>query len=370
MSLRRHLNKDGIAHANADSKIHSKHVRERRARRNVSWIAEVSEVETSPAVFKLQADDLNLGQGSYWTGFGETESTATGEDFQRHCNAVNWSRRWNYAIMKRKDKECLVRRKRSSEASEEFVVNLSPPQMSYLNAQLSRWKLGGISDNDRRDLLIGFANELRVAVVTEFAEKSARDVIASYVHWDSNKIHIGVINSRVDKDNNLIGEKYLGTLGPWCVGQNRLKKLGMVDEGDKRLEENLARFHERFDSQRMPLDLHLHDILDQRFDQLVNDSGDGGGGGLDLMRNAIAYYKGWKKASRLEAISRTPTASRVAWQTLRLVAPILPPPLRAALSVARTAKMALTVITTALESVSHPRGHMEALIDPPKQTIS
>jgi hypothetical protein len=38
MGLSRHLDFNGIAHANADSKTHARHVHQRRQMRGVSWI--------------------------------------------------------------------------------------------------------------------------------------------------------------------------------------------------------------------------------------------------------------------------------------------------------------------------------------------
>jgi len=91
MGLSRHLDSGGIAHANADSQTHARHVRQRSAQRALSWLPEA--VEDNPAQeFRLKTDGLNLGQGAYWTGFGDAESSVSGQVFQDHCNAINWAR--------------------------------------------------------------------------------------------------------------------------------------------------------------------------------------------------------------------------------------------------------------------------------------
>lgn len=356
MSLRRHLNAEGVKHADADSLTHSRHQRQRQEQRALEWIPE-SAAENPAQEFKLNADELSLSQGLYCIGYGAEELHASGEAFQAHCNSVNWSRRWNSAPMKRGDKMSTVRRKRSSPACEELVVNLSPWQMKFINRELELWKEAGLSPEERRPLLLGWIQELRKDVVKEFKEATGRDVIGSYIHLDSNKVHLGVIHSRVGADNSLVGEKSLGTVGPWSTAQNRISKLGLLDAGDKRLQENLEKFGSRFGS-RVPLDIRLHDTLDARFDELVARLGQDAGKRYEA---SIEYYRSWKIKTRREAVNHSPASQRVVFQTLRLVAPLLPAPIRSALALSRTATQAISVIGTAVDalgpSLSSPTHH-------------
>lgn len=351
MALNRNLDAEGIAHANADSPTHARHVRQRRKMNTVEWVAEEVTTENSAIEFKLRSDGLNLGQGAYWVGFGESEKSATGVAFEAHCNSINWGRRWNLAEMTRQGKKCKVRRKRATPACEEFVINFSPWQMRFINSELARWEAAGIPAEKRKEMLVALIDEIRRDVVADFKARTGRDVVASYVHWDSNKVHIGIVHSRVGPDNALVGEKRLGTVGPWTTAQNRIAKLGLVDAGDSRLAENLEKFRDRFGKDRQPLDIALHDLMDDRFAKKVKKMG---ADAVKRYEEAQTYYKIWKQKNRREAAMRTAGSQRIAWQTLRLVTPLLPPPLRAALSIARTCVQAFQIVGVALDAVSSP----------------
>lgn len=351
MPLTRHLNQEGIKHADADSPTHAKHVRQRRKMNSVEWHPEEVETENAAIEFKLKSDGLNLEQGAYWIGVDITEKSSPGKEFQAHCNSINWERRWNFAEMTRNGKKCKVRRKRTSPACEEFVVNFAPWQMRFINQELSRWEAAGIAAEKRKQMLVALVDEIRRDVVADFKTRTGRDVVSSYAHYDSNKIHIGIVNSRVGPDNNLIGEKRLGTVGPWSTAQNRIAKLGLVDAGDSRLTENLEKFRSRFGEDRQPLDIALHDLLDEKFSQKVDEMGSDARKRYEASKD---YYKDWKLKNRREAAFRTAGSQRIAWQTLRLITPLLPPQLRAALSIARTCVQAFQVISVALDAVSSP----------------
>jgi len=346
MSLRRKLNAEGISHAHADSPTHARHVAERKLHRSREWIPE--EVDNRSAeVFRLRSDSLSLGVGSYFIHDGKSERSASGQEFEDHCNSINWARRWHYAKMRRHGKECTVRRKRKSPACCEIVVNLAPWQMLWINSELSAWENAGLSSKKRSDLLESLINELRQGVVQEFRDATGWDAVASYAHYDSNKIHVAVIATRVGKDNTPQGSKQLGTVGAWSVGQHRIAKLGLAEEGDHRLRENLEKFKRRFGESRQPLDIRLHNRLDSDFEAIV-----GKADRAKQYESAKKAYAGWKARNRQESVQRSPSAQRIAWQTLRLVSPLLPPPLRAVLSVARTASQALQVVCEALNSLS------------------
>ncbi len=364
MPLSRHLNKEGIGHANADSSTHARHV-QRRKMNSVEWVADEVTTENSAVEFKLKADGLNLGQGAYWIGFGESETGATGVEFESHCNAVNWSRRWNLAEMTRAGKKCQVRRKRTSPACEEFVINFSPWQMKFINGELARWEAAGIAADKRKEMLVALVDGIRRDVVADFKKRAGRDCVASYIHYDSHKIHIAVVHCRVGPENTLVGEKRLGTVGPWTTAQNRISKLGLVDPGDSRLAENLEKFHSRFGNDRQPLDIFLHELLDSRFAEKVAGIGPDA---VKRFEEAKDYYKVWKQKSRREAVYRTAGSQRIAWQTLRLVSPLLPPQLRAALSIARTCVQAFKVVGVALDAVSSPSVTPPSIDTQPKLT--
>lgn len=349
MSLSRHLNHEGVKHADADSATHAKHVRQRRKMSGVEWYAEEVETENAALVFKLKADGLNLGQGAYWIGVDITEKSAHGKEFQAHCNSINWERRSNHAEMTRKGKKCKVRRKRNTPACEEFVVNFAPWQMRFINGELARWEAAGISAEKRKEMLLALVDEIRRDVVADFKTRTGRDCVASYAHFDSNKIHIGIVHSRVGPDNNLVGEKRLGTVGPWSTAQNRIAKLGLVDAGDSRLAENLEKFRSRFGVDRQPLDIALHDLMDEKFTKMVDEMGADAVKRYDASKD---YYKEWKLKNRREAAFRTAGSQRIAWHTLRLISPLLPPQLRAALSIARTCVQAFQVVGVALDAIS------------------
>jgi|GEM_PF-1612361 len=353
MSLSRHLNKEGIAHANADSATHARHISQRSKQKVTEWIPEL--VEENPAFeFRLNPKGFDIGKGSYFTGISETEASVSGESFEDHCSAVNWKRRWNTSTMSRNGKKCQVRRKRSSPACEEFVVNFFPAQMRFINQELIRWETAGLLPEQQKGILISLVNEIRIELLKEFKESSGRDIVASYIHWDSNKIHIGIIHSRVGPENTLVGLKRLGTVGPWSVAQNRLVSLGLVDAGDNRLADNLERFRSRFkendtDRDREPLDIKLHNLLDEKFSALVQKMDVGAAARYD---QAQEYYKQWKLQNRKASQTRSPTSQRIAWDTVRFLTPLLPPEVRVALSIAHSVSQVFNILGDALKTVS------------------
>ncbi|MEI6714252.1 MAG: hypothetical protein WCO60_10900 [Verrucomicrobiota bacterium] len=348
MGLRRSLNADGIRHANADSATHARHVRERREKRMVEWIPEAAS-ETNPSeIFKLRADDLGLGKGLYFVGVGCEELEATGPEFEKHLSSVNWNRRWNYAQMKRGEKVSTVRRKRSQPAVNENVTNLSPWQMTFINRQLEVWENAGVVPEERKELLFAWLEPLRQVVVEEFQKDTGWDVLGSYIHLDSNKIHFGVIYSRVGVDNTLVGKKYCPSVGPWSVAQVRVHALGAGDPADTRLRQNLEKFRARHGQDTIPLDVRLHSVVDAKFEEQVSELTDG----ETRFAEAKQHYREWKTKARRDSVVRSPGAERIGWEVLRLVSPLFPPPVQATIRLARTAYQAFQVVSTALDSIS------------------
>jgi hypothetical protein len=364
VSLRRHLSRDSIAHANADSDTHARHVEQRGRHRAIEWVPSAVDVSAS-AEFRLQADDLSLTKGVYYVGAGEAERCVSGTEFESACAAVNWMRRWNIAKMQRKvkvptgtpgskdgllTKDSKVRRKRQDPACEEFVVNLSPWQMSFVNGELNLWKGGDVKAEERKALLLSLLGKLRPALITRFQEVTLRDVIASYVHLDSNKIHFGIVHSRVSAKNELLGEKTIPTVGPWTTAQSRIAKLGLVDAADHRLRENLEKFHKRHGESTRPLDVELHELLDSEFEAVVTTMG---ADAVKRFDTAKEHYGTWKIANRQQSVVRSSTSATVAHETLRLLLPLLPPQLRTAIAITRTGVQAFQVVNAFL-NVAQP----------------
>ena len=353
MSLQRKLTPDGIRHSNADSSTHARHVSQRAKAREFDWIPESVSSSNPAEVFKLQAGDLALGKGRYFTGVGKDETPVDGMTFEKHLSATNWQRRWHYASMKRGEKKCTVRRKRTTPAVGEFVVNLSPWQMTFVNGELQRWEAAAISPDKRKELLKAFLDPLRKTVVQKFGETTGWEVVGSYLHLDSNKIHVGVINTRVSAANQLLGHSYLRTIGPWSCAQSRIATLGAADPGDHRLQENLEKFHQRHGQNTQPLDQQLHEALDQKFNELI--------GMMDAdarkrFEAAKEHYRQWKDKARRDSMTRSPSSQRVAWETVRFVTPLLPREVRTALSVARTVFQVFSILSAALQGSGNSGG--------------
>lgn len=349
MSLRRQLSSEGIAHANADSPTHARHVRQRREQREVEWIPESVEQENSSEVFKLRSQGLDLNKGLYYVGSGTVERETEGKEFESHLSAINSERRWNYAEMKRGGKTSTVRRKRKYPAVGETVVNLSPWQMLMINSELERWEKAGVTPEQRKALLFAWIQPLRWEAIKQFEQSTGWDVLGSYWHLDSNKIHVGIIHSRVSIENKLVGEKYLRTVGPWSVAQSRIQKIGASDPADTRLKQNLERFNQRHGAKTVPLDIKLHTAIDAEFDALIATMGDDARKRFDI---AKAQYREWKARSHRDVALRSPSSMRVSWAVLRMLTPLLPPQVQATIRLSRNAIQAFQVISNALTALS------------------
>jgi len=356
MSLHRPLNSDGIRHTNADSPTHAKHVAARAKAREFDWLPELVSSANPSEEFKLQAVDLSLGNGRYFVGHGEMEAPVDGSVFEKHLSAINWERRWYRGSMRRGEKMCEVRRKRKSPACGEYVVNLAPWQMSFINSELKRWEQAGIQPEARKELLLAFLDPLRETVVAEFKDSTGWDVPGSYLHFDSNKIHTGIIGCRVSENNTLLGSS-TQNLGPWSVAQGRITAIGAGDPADARLRENLEKFHNRYGASAQPLDVHLHAALDTKFDELVASMDSEAPKRFEAAKE---YYKSWKAKARREAPLRSPSSQKIAWEIVRFLTPLLPREVRSALTIARTVTQVFTVLSTALDAVSLPH-------DPPQK---
>lgn len=349
MSLRRQLNTEGIRHANADSKTHARHVDERRQQRGIQWVPELIHEENPAAEFRLQTGDLSLPNGLYFTGSGDAEKQVPGPDFEKHLAAENWARRYYIGTMHRGEKVCAVQRQHKGPALGENITNFSPWQMRFLNEELRRWELAGILGEDRKEMLLAFLKPLRLTVVEEFIAATGREVPGNYVHLDSNKIHIAVIQTRTNRDHQLVGDKFLRTVGAWSVAQFRIVGIGSGDPGDGRLAQNLERFANRHGDGVQPLDIRLHSVLDRKFDEMVAAMGHDA-----VLRYEAAkqHYREWKTKNRRESALNSPSSQRIAWDVIRLVTPLFPPQLQATLRLAHTAVQVFQVISAALDAIT------------------
>ena len=251
--------------------------------------------------------------------------------------------------MKRGEKTCTVRRKKKQPAVGEFVVNLAPYQMTYLNRELELWEKADIAPETRKEMLMAFFEPLRQTAVKTFKDSTGWDVLGAYEHWDSAKCHFGILNSRIGSDNQLLGVKSLKTIGPWSVAVDRIQKVGAGDSSDSRLGQNLERFRARHGEDALPLDMQLHAALDSKFDELVAATGPDA---LKRYEAAKEHYREWKAKARRDSVVRSPGSQRIGWEVLRFVAPLFPPQVQATIRFARTAYQAFQVVSTALDSIS------------------
>ncbi|MDD5198990.1 MAG: hypothetical protein PHC88_04245 [Terrimicrobiaceae bacterium] len=293
--------------------------------------------------------DLTLPNGIYFTGSGGGEKQVPGLGFEKHLAAENWERRWYLGTMRRGDKLCTVQRQHKGPALGEVVTNYAPWQMLFINGELRRWEQAGVSAEDRKATLLAFLNPQRVAVVEAFQAATGREIPGNYLHLDSNKIHVGVIQTRTNRDHQLVGDKFLRTVGAWSVAQARIVEVGAGDPGDGRLAQNLERFAERHGEGVQPLDIRLHAVLDGKFDEMVAAMGDDA-----VLRYEAAkeHYREWKTKARRESALNTPSSQRIAWDVIRLVSPLFPPQVQATLRLVRTAVQAVQVISVALEAIA------------------
>ncbi len=351
MGLQRKLNSEGIRHSNADSATHLSHVRERSKRRGrgVDWYADDVQPDNPAAEFRLRSEGLELSNGMYFVGVGVNEKPASGKDFENHLAAVNWSRRWNFATMKRGDKVATVRRKRTSPACREMVVNMSPWQMTMLNGELQRWEEMGIPPEKRKEMLLAFLEPLRSAVVSDFAASTGMDVPGSYIHLDSTRVHFGVIHTPVGVDNKMLG-KNPPCIGAYTVASCRAAQVG-VPSSNAWLADNLKRFGERHGVGVEPADLRMHRILDEQFDKLIAGMATVDPTAPQRYQKAKEHYSAWKAKRRHDVVMRSATAQRIGWDVLQISMPLFPPQVRAAISICRTAVQAFRVLSVAVQAV-------------------
>lgn len=356
MGLQRKLNSEGIKHSNADSLTHLRHVRERSKRRGhgVDWYADDVQPDNPAAEFRLRSEGLELTNGMYFVGVGKTEKQVDGKVFENHLSAVNWSRRWNFASMKRGDKVATVRRKRTSPACREMVINMSPWQMTMLNGELQRWEEMGIHPEKRKEMLLAFLEPLRSAVVSDFAASTGMDVPASYIHLDSTRVHFGVIFTSISADNKMLG-KNPPCIGAYTVASCRAAQVG-VQPSNAWLTDNLKRFGERHGVGVEPTDLRMHRILDEQFDKLIAGMATVDPTAAKRYEKAKEHYRAWKAKRRNDVVMRSATAQRIGWDVLQMTMPLFPPQVRTALSVCRTAVQAFRVLSVALNAVKTDAG--------------
>jgi hypothetical protein len=318
--------------------------------------------------FSLRSAGLELGNGIYFVGFGANEKPAEGKEFEDHLSAVNWKRSWNYAQMKRGDKISTVRRKRTSPACREMVINMSPWQMVMLNGELQRWEEMGIHPEKRKEMLLAFLEPLRSAVVSDFAASTGMDVLGTYIHLDSTRVHCAVIFTSVGADNKMLG-KNPPCIGAYTVASCRAAQVG-VQPSNAWLADNLKRFEERHGVGVEPADLRAHRILDEQFDKLIAGMAKVDPTAAKRYEKAKEHYRAWKAKRRHDVVMRSATAQRIGWDVLQMAMPLFPPQVRTAISICRSAIQAFRVLSVALAACkadareSAPSPQLSKVINP------
>jgi hypothetical protein len=118
-----------------------------------------------------------------------------------------------------------------------------------------------------------------------------------------------------------------------------LQKLGVGGEaGNNRLAQNIALFEQRRGKGAVPLDLHLHRLLDDTFEEHLSHQE------LSIYRECEEFHRNWKKNQR-QQIEQKSNPDAIGMNLFHLLLPFLPPKLRLALKFIRTIKDVTEVIT-------------------------
>jgi hypothetical protein len=333
------IKKKAIRHCDPTSLLHEHHVRDASSRRVIDRVVvDVTRADAS----KLNA--LGDQWEKHWEGWkGDTYLIETttfqlttgnklrtklteceGQTFTGAANKINriqwyWSLRTDKGVSRKAKRK--VETARVGRICDRHTVSLSPPQMRLLQ----KLNLGA---GEAKRLL----TSLQEKSVQLFAEETGRHMIGSAQHVDSGILHVDILSSRIDAENNLCGEKSLPSLSneSWTIGAWRQRQLGckLSDTKSKWLEQNLQRFSERHGN-RQPILLRLHEKLDQDFEEWV-----GSHGHSTCWEESKAEYRQWvsetdpKKEAwaeeRASGKAATRLAERIAVHALRVA---LPPPL-------------------------------------------
>ncbi|MDQ3511987.1 MAG: hypothetical protein M3414_09980, partial [Pseudomonadota bacterium] len=123
--------------------------------------------------------------------------------------------------------------------------------------------------------------------------------------------------------------------------------LGLTDAADHRLRENVEKFKSRHGEHAEPLDIALHEALDASFDAVVCGMG---AAAVEQFGKAKDHYAKWKVTNRRQSVVRSSTSATVAYETLRLLLPLLSPHARTAISITRTGIEAFKVVNSFLNA--------------------
>jgi hypothetical protein len=307
------------AHADGTSELHGIHTRQQKVRMASDWepVEPLVTPEAAKEVFGLNLQALEIQPGMSWIFRDGNLTEALGIDFQQHLNKCRKEKSWYWQPRKLKNGKWSNAKRARKNAIQEMVINLSPSQQYFLKTL------------PNREAIQLKVLELAHPLLREFQKKTKTEIIGLSIHWDSSKVHYNIYFSRVSSNHKLVGSQRLGTVGAWTVGQDRLNRLGVGgDLGNQRLAENLQRFEERKGKGAIPLDIHLHRFLDEKFEEGLSSKQ------MAVFRECEEFHRKWKRDQR-EKISQK-SGEGLAWKLLYLLMPFLPLPLRQGISAVRS----------------------------------
>lgn len=318
---------EDAAHADACSDIHGIHTRQQRVRMASDWepVEPLVTPEAAKEAFGLNLNALEINPGMTWVFRDGKLIEVPGVEFQQHLNATRKEKSWYWQPRKLSNGKWSNAKRKRKNGVQEMVINLSPAQQYYLKT---------LPDSGAVQLKV---LELARPLLDEFQKKTKTEIIGMAIHWDSSKVHFNIYYSRVSPNHKLLGPQRLGTVGAWSVGQDRLKRLGIgADLGNQQLAENLQRFEERKGKGAVPLDIHLHRFLDEKFEGNLSDKQ------MCVYRECEEFHRKWKRKQREEISQRS--GEGLAWKLLYLLMPFLPEPLRLGLKAVRTIAKVFRVV--------------------------
>jgi hypothetical protein len=320
MGLHRPINSSSdVAHADATSDVHGIHTRQQRVRKASDWepVEALVTPENAKETFGLNLQALEIPTGMSWILRNENLFQVPGVDFQRYLNECRKEKSWYWQPRKLKNGKWSSTRRSRKNGVQEMVINLSPAQQYYLKT---------LPNGEAIQLKV---LELTRPLLSEFQKQTKVEILGMTIHWDSSKVHFNIYFSRVSPNHKLVGPQRLGTVGAWTVGQDRLNRLGVGgDLGNQRLAENLQRFEQRKGKGAVPLDVHLHRFLDEKFEEGLSSKQ------MEVFRECEEFHRKWKRKQREEISQRS--GEGLAWKLLHLLMPFLPLPLQQGITAVRS----------------------------------
>jgi hypothetical protein len=327
------------AHADGTSELHGIHTRQQKVRMASDWepVEPLVTPEAAKEAFGLNLQALEIQPGMSWIFRDGNLIETPGIEFQRHLNECRKEKSWYWQTRRLKTGKWSSTKRGRKNGVQEMVINLSPAQQYYLKT---------LPNSEAIQLKV---LELACPLLSEFGKQTKAEILGMTIHWDSSKVHFNIYFSRISPNHKLVGPQRLGTAGAWTVGQDRLNRLGVGgDLGNQRLSENLQRFEERKGKGAVPLDVHFHRFLDEKFEQGLSSKQ------MEVFRECEEFHRKWKRKQREEISQRS--GEGLAWKLLHLLMPFLPLPLRQGITAVRS-----------ITKVFHLVGEFLALDGPSKQ---